>query len=367
MIGVGNTIGKFSASLGLDTKDYAKGIINAQTLNRVFGESFSAFVANPLLGSINILKNVGGAFVTAAQKQLEYAEVLQRTGQQLGVNEQLLVALQKRLEVAGFAGDIGSKGLQKFATSLLDLGRGAGPLKEVGDAIGLVLDPTAPLEANLRTLLDTIARLPSEAQRSAAAAKVFGEEAGPKLLNAIGGGSEALTKMIREAEQLGFRVDSLGNDGLAALNTQLGYTKLAVEGIKFNAMQSFFEGLLQGSSGSTEGILTMTDAINRELRPALQSLGQSSGPLLRDATAMLPGLVELLTLTVSAMRDLAEIWEGSWVQSARDALGAGVHRVYANDMYQLTPGQQRLMEMSPVQQQRRQMANTDHMMFLNGF
>lgn len=352
MIGVGNTIGKFSASLGLDTKDYAKGIINAQTLNRVFGESFAAFVANPLLGSINILKNVGGAFASAAAKQLEYAEVLQRTGQQLGVNEQLLVALAKRLEVAGFNADIGSKGLQKFATSLLDLSRGAGPLKEVGDAIGLVLDPTAPLEANLRTLLDTIARLPSEAQRSAAAAKVFGEEAGPKLLNAIGGGSEAMNDMIREAQQLGFRVDTLSNNGIAGLNTQIGYMKLAIEGIRFNAMQSFFEGLTGGATGSTEGIRDFASSVNNELGPAMERLGRETGPALKSLAEDLPGVIRLLADFASALTSVGDAWDGSIGQMMQQEYTTGLGNLLQPLLFptDLTQGQVRLNQMRRAQQ-----------------
>jgi hypothetical protein len=310
VIGIGTTLGAFQAKMGLNTADYAKGIINANSMNRLFGESFTAFVSNPLLGSIQILKNVSGAFVAAASKQLEYAEVLQRTSQQLGVSEQLLVALTKRLEVAGYAGDIGAKSLQKFATSLLDLQRGAGPLKEVGDAIGLTLDPLADLDTNLRTVLDTIARLPGEAQRSAAAAKIFGEEAGPKLLNAIGGGSAALRDMMLEMRQLGFRVDELGNDKLADLNTQLGYMKLAVEGIRFNAMREFMRGFAGDTEAGTEGIREMASGINDELGPAMADLGQTFREMLPDLKEMAKLLAEVAG-TVGSVRDA---YDGSAVQ-----------------------------------------------------
>lgn len=366
MIGAGNTLGRFTATLGLDTKDYARGIINAQSLNRVFGQSFTAFVSNPLLGSIGLLKQVGGALIRAAGQQLAYAETLQRTSQQLGVSEQLLVALNKRLEVAGFQGDIGAKALQKFATSLLDLQRGAGPLKEVGQAIGLVLDPTDTLDRNLARVLDTIAALPNAAQRSAAAAKIFGEEAGPRLVNAIGGGSQAMAHMVREAQQLGFRVDTLSNNGVAGLNTQMGYLKLAVEGIRFNAMQSFLVGITRSTSQSTEGITQMTDAINRELGPAMESLGRQSVPLLRDTAALLPEVVELLTMTVSAVAELDRLWSGSWVQAARDFIGAGVHRVIAPQEYNLTPGQVRLNEMRLEQRRRDEGLSPLQMTYIQG-
>ncbi|HCT46159.1 MAG TPA: hypothetical protein DF699_13200, partial [Phycisphaerales bacterium] len=82
MISVGQTLGNFQARLGLDSKDYAKGMINAEAASRVFGNSFTAFVSNPLLGSIEIFKNVGQAAISGSVEILGYAESIERLSQQ---------------------------------------------------------------------------------------------------------------------------------------------------------------------------------------------------------------------------------------------------------------------------------------------
>lgn len=313
MIGAGATMGVFQAKLGLDTKDYAKGILNAQTLNRVFGQSFAGFVANPLLGSIDILKKVGGAFLGAAKQQLAYNEELQRTGQRLGVNTQLLVSLERQLMANGAAGDLAYKGLQKFNGGLFEMARGAGPLRELADSMGLVLDPMAPLESNLRSVLDTISRIPHEAQRSAAAAKIFGEEAGPKIVQAIGGGSDALDQMIHRTRQLGFRVDGT-NDSVAGLSGQIGTFKDAIEGIKFNAMQSFLTGLASGSKESGDSIRSTANLINGELGPAMRAFGETAAPIIERLPDAIREAAEYLTLFIEGVRTVNGLWEGSWFQ-----------------------------------------------------
>lgn len=332
MIGAGSTIGAFTATLGMDTKDYAKGILTAQGLNKVFGETFATFVANPLVGSVAIMQKVAGAavamgkaFASAAEQHLANAEGYQRLSQQLGVTEQLLIALEKRLQVAGAAGDIGHKSLQKFAVGLMDLRRASGPVKEVADALGLVIDPAESLDRNFAVMLDAINELPTAAQRSAAAAKVFGEEAGPKLINAIGGGAGAVRQMVDEMEALGFRVDKLGNDGLAGLNTQLGYTRLAIEGIKFNAMQSFFEGLTGGADGSTQSITQLAATINNSLGPSIRMVGTLLNPIVTNfpgvvyaTDASLKGLV----ITLGQIKDTLEAINRP-IEAMKDATNLG--------------------------------------------
>lgn len=314
MIGVGQTLGIFQAKLGLNTQDYAKGVLTANAMNKVFGESFSTFVANPLLGSIQIIRNVGAAFAGSAARQLEYAETIQRMSQATGASEQFLVALQKRLEVAGFDANRAGQAMRFFGKGILDLQRGTGPLKDIAEMIGLQVDATAPLERNLATVLDAIMSLPTAYQRSAAAAKVFGDEAGPELLNAIGGGSEAISKMLKEARQLGFAISGTANDSLAAMNTQLGYMKLAVEGIRFNAINSFLEGLNSANAGDLESILSAADRINTSVGPELRQIGRELSPLLDKAGPTLGSVAEYIADFVAGFREVQAMYEGSWLQ-----------------------------------------------------
>lgn len=329
MIGAGAVLGQFTAKLGLDSTSYTRGIINAEGMNRVFGQSFTQFVTNPLLGSIGLMKNVGVAVAGAAAKHLELAETLQRVGQQTGVSEQFLISLIKRLEVAGYSGDIASRSMATFGKNILEMhSKGSGPLKEVADLLGIQINAGDSLESTMGRLLDRINQLPTEFQRSAAAGKVFGEEMGPKLLNAIGGGSDAMAKMQREAVQLGYIVDRTANDNLADMNTQLGYLKLAAEGIKFNALRQLIIGFAGEADRTTDGILDITAGINQDLGPAMRDIGE----LLRD---LLPDIREFASLS----KDIApavETWRQFYqVGEAIRAPGRAVVRTGGNVLGQV--------------------------------
>lgn len=355
MIGAGAVLGQFTAKLGLDSTSYTRGIINAEGMNRVFGQSFTQFVTNPLLGSIEILKNVTVGVGRAVMKHAELAETLQRTAQATGMGEQALIAMAKRLEVAGYTGDIAAKAMATLGKNILELhSKGSGPLKDVTDLLGVQVNASSDLEITLVNLLDQINRLPTAYQRSAAAGKVFGEEAGPKLLNAIGGGSAAFREMIEEVRQLGFRVDATGNDGIAGFNTQLGYMKQAVEGIKFNALQSFLVGLTGASDGSTKGIRELADTVNNSLGPALRDLGENVAPFLGVVSDNMPGINSQVRELLDTLSAVAELWEGSWLEKARtflvDAAATDIRLTHFQP--QLTPGQQRLDQMSPISRRR---------------
>lgn len=332
MIGVGQTLGKFVAKLGLDSTGYEAGIGRGVSANKLFGSSFSQFVTGSLVAGTAAIAAAAGTVAYLSAKQIDAAETLQRLSQQTGASEQLILSLQKRLEVAGFAAERGSQGFKAFSQRLIDLKNGTGPLKELADSQGVIINQSASMDQLFAQTLDLIQRLPSEYLRSATAARIFGEEAGPELINAIGGGSAAIATMIAETKALGFRIDRTSNDSLAGMNTQLGYFKQAIEGIKFNALQSFLTGLAGGSDGSVDGILRISNSINNELSPALENAGAQSQRLLSASAEALPNIITFVSALVEGINGITEALDNSIIEKVFDFqqsyLAAGLSNLF---------------------------------------
>jgi len=298
MIGGGNILGKFNAKLGLDEKDYARGMINAQSANRVFGETFTSFVSNPLLGSIQILKNVGGALVRNSQEALEYAESIERLSQQTGASEGMLIALQKRLEIAGFSSQRAAQGMSFFNKFIEDYNSGGKLTNELVQQLGVNLDGLQGTDELFRAIVEGINTIPDAATRSAIAMQIFGRMGGPELINAIGGGNAAIDEMIAQYTRLGFVVDGQVNNKLATLNTNLGIMQQAIEGVKANLVRELILAFTDTAEISDDSIIQLAESINSKL-----------GPAARDFSVILEALLGLLqgiATTISTIQSYGE-------------------------------------------------------------
>lgn len=273
MISVGQTLGNFQARLGLDSKDYAKGMINAEAASRVFGNSFTAFVSNPLLGSIEIFKNVGQAAISGSVEILGYAESIERLSQQTGASEPLLIALQKRLEIAGFSAERARQSFLVFNKFIADYNN-QGPLaNEVLRQTGVELDGLTRFDDVFRAMIEGLSQIENPALKASVAMRLFGEEAGHDVINAIGGGNAAIDEMIDQYTRLGFVINSRTNTQLASMNTHLGFAQQAIEGIKFNTIREFLLGINDDLELTDENIVRIAEQINSQLGPAANDVG----------------------------------------------------------------------------------------------
>lgn len=275
MIGGGNTLGRFMARLGMDESDYTRGIINAAGMSRVFGDTFATFVTNPLLGSIDILKNVGGWLVRNSQETLAYAETIERLSQQTGASEPLLIALQKRLEIAGFTAERARQSFLVFNKFIADYVNDGPIANDVLRQMNVNLEGLSGFDSMFRAMVQGLSEIEDPAIKASIAMKLFGEEAGHDVINAIGGGNDAIDEMIDQYRRLGFVTDRVSNTQLAGMNTNLGLVQQAIEGIKFNFIREFLLGINDELVVTNDGIINIAESMNSELGPAARELGTS--------------------------------------------------------------------------------------------
>lgn len=282
MPGLGGAIvGQFAVRLGLDTSDYARGASNLDAANRLVGQSVTSFIVNPLLGAANLLKDFAGAVVDASGKVLSSAEAVQRLSEQTGASAELLQALSSRFELAGFGAEKASQGIRFFLKTLGQANEG-GSQRDIFEAYGLTPERFSSTDQALAQTLEAINRLPDASLRAAAAAKLFGDEAGPALINAVGGGSAALRQMIESQRELGRVLDGQTIRTLADFNTTVGKAEQALGGFRDVALANFLAGFAEQFNNGGASVEDFTRSLVQDAGPAFKEFGRQVGEVLPD-------------------------------------------------------------------------------------
>lgn len=296
-IGTATILGSFAARLGLDTNEYAKGVLQAQSMNAALGQSITNFLVNPLLGAVDGLKNAARGAIGLGAEVLATAEDVQRLGQRTGATTDLIQALEVRMGLAGYATEQGGQALLKLAAGMEEARQNGGPLAETFRRLGVDINSTGPVDGALAQLLDGLYAIEDPGVRSAVAMKLLGEEAGPRLVNAVGGGSGALRQMIEEGRRFGAVLGTDAVNQLADFNTTLGYTDVALAQLKRNLVSQFLLGFVGEFGSGTESVLELAESINQDLGPSIRrfgkDIGESAGNV-RELTQDLRDLFDLL-------------------------------------------------------------------------
>jgi predicted hydrocarbon binding protein len=304
-VGAATILGSFSAKLGMDTQDYTRGVLNAEGVSRVFGQTFATFISNPLLGSVALLKKVGGAFLGYSQEILGTAEAVQRLGQVTGASVELIQALQQRLDLAGPGADKASLAL----TKLVDAAARGNPTFE---RIGVNLENIGSTDQLLEATVEALFNMTSEGERTSAAMALMGQRAGPALVDAIGGGSAALRQMKEEATDLGLVLETDTINTLANFNTTVGFTGQAVEGLKQNFVGNFLAGFAGQFDTGTDSVQGFVAELNNNLAPLASEIGRDVGRLVGNMDELVDSLQEV----AAELKDILD-----WYRDLKDGIG----------------------------------------------
>lgn len=181
-----------------------------------------------------------GAFAASVRAQLEMADAMGKAAQSAGVG----TAAFSELAYAGSLADLQSetlgKSMGKLSTELVKAAAGDAPLRKlfedtlnvkVRDAAGQVRSADAVLE----DLADRFASMEDGAKKTALAARLFGEELGPKLIPFLNQGKQGITSAREEARRLGLSIgDELSaqaetfNDNMTRAGKAADGAKLAI-------------------------------------------------------------------------------------------------------------------------------------------
>ena len=202
-------------------------------------------VGNSAAAATVKIAKIGAAFATAGvaagialtKMSMQNVDALAKVSDRLGIATQSLAGLQHAANLAGVETATLEKSLVKLAVNVSDAADGTGIAKDAFIELGLsaALLEKMPVDQQMLKVADAMQGVELQADKVRIATELFGSR-GVAVLNMLGGGSENLAKVAKEANHLGIainRVDAakieLANDAVTrakgvftGLGNQLG-------------------------------------------------------------------------------------------------------------------------------------------------
>ena len=247
-------------------------------------------VGGAAVGAAKLIGGVGLAAVAAAgalallvKKSFDYIDTLGKTASRTGIATETLQAFQLAAIESGTTVEQTQKGLEKFARSIGDAGRGlktqADIFKDLGVNIKNSDGSLKSFEGILKETADGLGELGSEAERATVLANLFGR-AGIQFSEIFRNGSEGLDGFIDRAKTLGIILDEQTirnvekfNDSVSVIGLQLGAVKNQVFAAFVPALQAISTELsdnLTKANAATGGFQTLGQNIAVSLLEGLQ-------------------------------------------------------------------------------------------------
>ncbi|MEM9043408.1 MAG: hypothetical protein AAGC81_01845 [Pseudomonadota bacterium] len=148
------------------------------------------------------------ALATIARSALDAADQIDKLAISTNLSTERIQTLRFAADQLGVGADFMTASLERFNRRLGEFtNTGGGPAKQALEDLGLANDVLAgrfeTTNDALDEVLNRLAAIPDPAQRAAQIAKLFGDEAGPKLSRALVQGSEGIRRLEQRAKDLG--------------------------------------------------------------------------------------------------------------------------------------------------------------------
>ena len=176
-----------------------------QRQNQIAGQLTRTFrtLGVTLVGAFSV-----GAAVRSFSRLADEADRIGKTASRIDIAVESLQELRGAGELTGVAVAQIDESLSRFNRRLgLFVQSGSGPAAQALDDLGIsVTDVRGRFigtEAALERVADRIAALPTVAQQAAAASQLFGDEAGPKLVNLLSQGSAGIADLRAQIRRTG--------------------------------------------------------------------------------------------------------------------------------------------------------------------
>lgn len=189
------------ATLGLDNGPFARGLRGAKGMAASFSDSVKG-----LLGK-DLLRGIQAAFAFGAlQKVFGFADGLATLRDSTGASIKMLQSWREAAVQTGSTAQQADKAINKLAIGIGEAVNGSGEAKTAFEKLGISLvDNEGYIKSTdkvLTELADAFKNTKSQAEKSAIAKKLFGDE-NAKLAVTLSGGSDALVKFGEALENTG--------------------------------------------------------------------------------------------------------------------------------------------------------------------
>ena len=195
-------IGALRVNLGIDSAQFSKGLKQAESgLSR-----FGSIAKKGLIAAAAAGTAAAGAVAIAVRSTINSADAMSKAAQKFGVPIEELSRLKYAADLSGVSMEGLGTGLRRLSQNMNDAAKGTGEGLEAFEQLGIkVTDAEGKLRPTteiLAEMADRFNAMPDGAEKTALAMDLMGRS-GADMIPLLNGGSEALNKLLVEAEQFG--------------------------------------------------------------------------------------------------------------------------------------------------------------------
>lgn len=325
--GLSAGVSKASSSLKGLQKDVASLRGGMQLLNAISGAQLLGSVASTAMSYARSLVNVG-------QAQAEVIDSTSKMSARLGMTYGELAGLAHAGDLAGVSMDVIGKAATKADIAFVKAAQGSETAKAGFAAVGLSLDDLQGLTSAERfsAITDAIAGLPTEAERAAAAVKLFGR-AGADLLPLFAGGAGSIQEATEEAQRFGMALTNAQGQDVEAMNDSFSRVSAAIGGIVKQVTAYLAPSITAIATTFTDFVGSIGGA----------NIGQAIGEGILGAARYMAGVGDAIISGLSTVGEYLTFVSGNW-SAVFDSVGrlgsllAGVARAWAGSVLTVLGG-----------------------------
>lgn len=205
------TVGSFGIDLGLNTARFEEGLKRAGTGADRFQRGFKSAMVG-LAGAATIAAGGVAAIFAGTKNAIDAASAINDASKAAGIAAETYQAWGFAAQLAGVSAESFASAMSRANKAVGDAANGTGAAAKTMEALGIsvrdVNGNVISTERVVNQFADAIAGMKSPAEKSAAAAALFGRQAGPQLVAMLEQGSAGMAAAAAEAERLGAVIDS---------------------------------------------------------------------------------------------------------------------------------------------------------------
>ena len=319
--GLSAGVSKASSSLKGLERDVAGLRGGMRLLNAVSGAQLFGQIASSAVGVARSLVGLG-------QAQANVIDDTSKLSARLGMTYGELAGLAHAGDLAGVSMATIGTAATKADVAFVKAAQGSAIAQAGFAAIGLSLDDLQGQTSAERfsAIADAIAGLPTEAERAAAAVKLFGR-AGAELLPLFAGGAGSIKEATEEAQRFGMALTNAQGQDVEAMNDSFSKVSAAIGGIVKQVTAYLAPSITAIATTFTNFVGSMGGA----------NIGQAIGEGILGAAQYLAGIGDAIISGLSAVGEYLTFVAGSW-STVFDSVGrigsllAGVAQVWAGSV-----------------------------------
>lgn len=312
------TIGKVSAVFTASTAGLTSGVKSASGAFKSLQSDISglrggmnalvAINAAQFFGSlVGSASQAVGSMVRMGQAQAEVIDQTSKLAARLGMSYGELSGLALAGDLAGVSLDAIGAAATKADVAFVRATQGSASATAAFAGLGLTVEQLAGINAADRfdAIASSIAAIPGEAERSAAAVAIFGR-AGAQLLPLFAGGADAIAAAREEADRFGLSLTTAQGQDVEAMNDAFTRAQKAVEGV----VQQVVAYLAPAVQSVTTAFSDLVGSIGGA------NIGQAIGDGILQGARFLAGIGDFLIQnfgsTFAYLSQVGQQWGGVW-------------------------------------------------------